>query len=53
MIKRQKDYLKTINALSLNSMLMNVYKQEKKKEVIETPKKSILDIMGINHQTSL
>lgn len=49
MIKRQKDYIKSVNALSLSSIMKEVYKIENNNnnnKPIEPPK-SILELMNI------
>jgi hypothetical protein len=47
MIKRQKDYNKSVNVLSLNSIMKEIYKIESyDKKPIEPPK-SILELMNI------
>ncbi len=52
MIKRQKDYIKSINSLSLGSIMKEVYKIEyNDKKPIEPPK-SILELMNINYTIS-
>lgn len=48
MIKRQKDYIKSVNALSLGSIMKEVYKIENNnKKEVEPPPKSILELMNI------
>jgi len=47
MIKRQKDYIKSVNALSLGSILKEVYKIENNNKKEINPPKSILELMNI------
>lgn len=54
MIKRQKDYIKNINAISLNTIMRNIYKLEDTNinDFKDTkPNKSILELMNIPIQT--
>jgi hypothetical protein len=47
MIKRQKDYIKSVNALSLNSIMKEIYKIESNdKKPIEPTPKSILELLN-------
>lgn len=47
MIKRQKEYIKSVNALSLGSIMKEVYKIENINNKPIEPPKSILELMNI------